>query len=820
MRRISAFILSFIMLFSFTACKNSAAENNQPEIQSSPSAQNTPQPSAAVPAEPVYEKIIEISTAEELAAMSRDYGHNTEGYKNYLYVLTDDIDMSTVEDFVPIGMLPPYEPDPVEGYPDISYSAPNRKSTGFIATFDGQGHTVKNLTLNYRGNAQGKNGYGCLGFFAAVSDGGVVKNLNIENITINGIGANPWHSANCGGMAGYFAGYAENCHVSGKIDTISCGGGFVGRAGEDAKVYNCTADVDISGCWYTAGFVGYIESGDDLHFKDCASFGSMTAYIPSANKEDIWNVGGFGGMLSSGVYENCHAQTELIILDPAHSVGGMFAFADERNTEFINCTYHPAYTGNWDLLFSINHVTCNGNYGEYVFTPDESRSPYDFSRSTSAAVAGSDMELLAESKDKNYALYYGEKSGGTEIEILRREVIFHNRISGNQKGIGAVDIGNSKDSVNDEWGFFSNGDVYHFNFDRFDIYEKGMESSEPKFRLTDRLSLGEINGENISARYLHAIRRDPENLSFILVFSEVYSTPGTNIYTDDTETVMTANYQIGFMDKNGVLQDSIDTGCPVLCGDNGYYRYFRNVSMYLSGNQLNIEVNSRENGEVFTKGVLNFDTQGFITLKPAEYARKADAVSADGRYSLYNVSSGYYVFSAVLLDNTTCETICLGQSTDCGFLPDGNIYTKDYKDYRIFNLNGDCLFKLSDKFSFGENLTLSNIVKCDDGSYIFTYFDSTATHNPADETNFRAQSEKNAIIGDTYKLAITDTNAVVIKTIDTGKYVETYKNFFTGPSIQITDANTVLLVSENEYGKQYEIAVNIISGDCIYTDYR
>ena len=816
MKRITAAVLSFILLFSLSACRNSS-ENNQPEIQPLPSAESAVHPSATPSDEPVYDKIIEISTADELVSMSRDYGYNTEAYKNYLYLLTDDIDMSGVEDFVPIGMLPPYEPDPVEGYPDISYSAPNRKSTGFIATFDGQGHSVKNLTINYKGNAQGKKGYGYLGFFAAVSDGGVVKNLNIENITINGIGANPWHSAASGGLAGYFAGYAENCHVSGKIDTIDCGGGVAAFVGGDAKIYSCITDVDISGCWYTAGFIGYTTpDGDNIHVKDCASFGSLTAYIPSTNKEDIWNVGGFGGMIDSGVYENCHAQTELIILDPAHSVGGIFAFANDRDVKFINCTYHPAYTGNWELLFSINHVSCNGNYAPYTFTPDESRKPYSFGSNAQAE----DSELIAESKDKNYALYYGEKSGGTQTEILRREVIFHNRITDNRKVIGIVDIGSSKDSVNDEWGFFSNGDVYHFNFDRFDIYEKGIENREPKFRLTDKVKLGEIKADGLWARYLHAIRRDPEDLSFILVFSEVYSKLGTYIYTDDTETVMTTNYQIGFMDKNGVLQDSIDTGLSVLCGDNGYYKYFKNVSMYLSGNQLNVEVNSRENGEVFAKGVMNLDTQGFITLKPAEYARKANAVSADGRYSLYMVSSGYYVSSAVLMNKGTSETLCLDGCTDCGFLPDGNIFIKDYKDYKIFTANGECLFKLSDKFNFGENITLSNIVKCDDGSYMFTYFDSSASHNPADEANFRAQAEKNAVIGDTYKLAITDAAANVVKTIDTGKYVETYKHFFTGPSIQKTDSDTVMLVSENEFGKQYDITVNIASGKCTITDYR
>ena len=827
MKRITATVLSFIMLLSLSACGNSASENAQAEVQPSPSAESTASPSAVPSDEPVYDKIIEISTAEELVAMSREYGEDIEAHKNYLYLLTNDIDMSGVEDFVPIGQMAPYEPDPVEGFPDISYTAPGRKSNGFISTFDGQGYTVKNLTINYKGNAEGKKGYGCMGFFKAVTEGGVVKNLNIENITVNGIGANPWHSANSGGLAGFFAGYAENCHVSGTVSTITCGGGFVSDLCDGARIYNCTADVDISGCWYVAGFAGYTR-GNDIYLKDCASFGSMAAYIPYTNHDNIYNVGGFGGMLSGGTYENCHAQTEIIILDPADSVGGMFAFADEKYTKFINCTYHPAYTGNWDLLFSINHVTCRGDYGEFAFTPDESRKPYDFNSSSSAA----DKDLIAQSKDKNYALYYGKSQGGTQTEILQREVLFYNKLTDEYKSLGFTDVGSSIDSVNEEWGFFQNGDIYHFNFDRFDIYEKGLESLTPKFKLTDRLTLGEVNGENITARYLHAIRRDPNDGTFIAIFSEVPHSLGVNIYTDKSETVMKTNYMIGFITKDGMLTDQLDTSCPVLCRNNGYYRYFTNVNMYVSGNQLNMEVTDRISREIFTKGFWVFDTEQFIVQQA--YMGKENiidnfhspaAVSGDGRYSLYKVFSDYYQQSVVLLNNSTNETINLGECDYTGFLPDGTIYLQTSKDYKIVNIHGAALFNLSDNFSLikenKQTIHINNVFRRDDGSFAVVWFESVNERNTADDANFKAQYAVHPFLrADTYKVSLADAEGNLISTVNTSKYAETTKSIDITTPIETVDSNTVMFYSAVNDIRHFEVIVNFATGEHKYIDYR
>ena len=443
-----------------------------------------------------------------------------------------------------------------------------------------------------------------------------------------------------------------------------------------------------------------------------------------------------------------------------------------------------------------------------------------------------EKEVFAESKDNNYALYYGEGKGGTQTEILQREVLFYNKLTNEYKSLGFTDVGNSIDSVNEEWGFFQNGDIYHFNFDRFDIYEKGLESDTPKFKLTDKLSLGEVNGENITARYLHAIRRDPNDGTFIAIFSEVPRSLGVNIYTDKSETVMKTNYVIGFITKDGMLTDQLYTSCPVLCRNNGYYRYFANVNMYVNDQQLNMEVTDRISGEVFTKGFWMFDTEQFIVQQA--YMGKERiindfhepvAVSDDGKYSLYKVFSDYYQQSAILLNNFTNETINLGECDYTGFLPDGTIYLQTSKDYKIVNIHGASLFKLSDNFRVikekGQTVHINNVCRRDDGSFVIVWFETVSEHNVTDDANYQAQYAVYPFLQtDTYKVSLTDAEGNLISTVNTTKYAETSKNFSVDTPIEIVDSNSIVFYSAVNDSKQFEVTVNFATGDSVMKDYR
>ena len=141
MRKLFCIILSIVCMAIFTAC-------TQPEIQDSSSEIIPPQ------SESIYNEIestqenrpepqctvVEISTAEDLLKLSHTYGMDDKDYSKIKYILTDDIDMAGVEGYIPIG------------HQDQYYMDMNKR--GFKSHFDGQGYTIRNLTIDYNGDAE------------------------------------------------------------------------------------------------------------------------------------------------------------------------------------------------------------------------------------------------------------------------------------------------------------------------------------------------------------------------------------------------------------------------------------------------------------------------------------------------------------------------------------------------------------------------------------------------------------------------------------------------------------------------------------------
>ena len=99
-----------------------------------------------------------VSTPEDLMAISI-YVNTESGGELYYYELTNDIDMSSIEEFFPIN--------------DMQYPLDMYK-----VSFDGKGHTIKNLNI-----AKGVNYCGLFGKING--DHLTIANLNIENINID-----------------------------------------------------------------------------------------------------------------------------------------------------------------------------------------------------------------------------------------------------------------------------------------------------------------------------------------------------------------------------------------------------------------------------------------------------------------------------------------------------------------------------------------------------------------------------------------------------------------------------------------------------------
>ena len=188
------------------------------------------------------------------------------------YVLVNDIDLSGIE-WVP-------------------YS-------GYI-NFDGQGHTVSNLTI-IRTDVSGEVNIGMFGALYSYYDNyyagtfqSRVSNLNLKDVNIDITGTDESETSetvlNVGAIVGLNNAssddiYIQNCSVSGRIN-VQGGfrawiGGISGRGQQNCRTYvqNCTNKADIT---YTRGEGTYECEVGALHgfqadVSDCTNYGTITA---------------------------------------------------------------------------------------------------------------------------------------------------------------------------------------------------------------------------------------------------------------------------------------------------------------------------------------------------------------------------------------------------------------------------------------------------------------------------------------------------------------------------------------------------------------
>lgn len=189
---------------------------------------------APVPA-PDADNNISISTPSQFAGVAAAVNENSQAFRGKTITLTEDLDLSNIE-WTPIG--------------DIA------RGKHFEGTFDGNGHTIKNL--NVSAVAEGS------GLFGALQ--GKVQNLVLEDVNITG---HHW----AGAVAGYCtdnAGTAvsnvtvNNANISivphlvgGKMDDGDKAGGVIGYISVNNPVTNCTVNNSfISGFRDVGGICG------------------------------------------------------------------------------------------------------------------------------------------------------------------------------------------------------------------------------------------------------------------------------------------------------------------------------------------------------------------------------------------------------------------------------------------------------------------------------------------------------------------------------------------------------------------------------------
>lgn len=180
---------------------------------------------------------IEIGTAEELMQFA-DFVN--AGNQDAFAILTADIDMSGITDYVPIGQTALYHKANPAADGDW----------GYTGIFDGNGHVIRNLTIT--GSSTDNLSFGLFGTL-----NGVVRNLGIENFIYTGAGMD----SRVGAIAGQLltGGGIENCYLNGgnintQVNTVNGVAGGIAGANYGGLIRSCF----VNGLTVAAGRAGGI----------------------------------------------------------------------------------------------------------------------------------------------------------------------------------------------------------------------------------------------------------------------------------------------------------------------------------------------------------------------------------------------------------------------------------------------------------------------------------------------------------------------------------------------------------------------------------
>ena len=316
--------------------------------------------------------IMHIKTAKGAAwfsSMDRDtFDNRYKCFKNYTIYLDADIDVSSFF-WEPIGYI--------------------NKSSYFMGTFDGQGHTIKGLTVQKTIFDNNKYAAGMFGYSS-----GSVKNVKLKNVLVTSY-------------------YAD----SNKLSPAICAGGIVGF--NDGSVFGCVVTGNITATnvkapskAYAGGIAGYNNGGVLL----CVNSSSVNANTYTYSMyEDVgavaggivgYNDGGIGSSTNSGsIVANGHSWlyaggisgVSCAGITNSYNIGSVNANGNDTNNSFaggivgrmaLNLTYPyikncynigsiaatPGYCGGvvgWvgtdGLVMNVNHCYYLNNVANYGY---------------------------------------------------------------------------------------------------------------------------------------------------------------------------------------------------------------------------------------------------------------------------------------------------------------------------------------------------------------------------------------------------------------------------------------------------------------------
>ena len=216
---------------------------------------------------------------------------------------------------------------------DLSEWTPIGTSSGYSGNFNGDGHTISGLYIDFNADYQGLFGY----VSTDADNTGTVQNLTVsgsvkgDNYVGGVVGYNRGRVENChntgsvtssgspvGGVVGYNGGTVKNCYNTGSVSGPDSGNSVGGVVGDNGgTVENCYNTGSVKGDWYVGGVVGWNSSSGTV--TNCYNTGAVSGGV---------DVGGVVGY-NSGTVENCYNTGKVTgtrIDDYVGGVGGVVGY--------------------------------------------------------------------------------------------------------------------------------------------------------------------------------------------------------------------------------------------------------------------------------------------------------------------------------------------------------------------------------------------------------------------------------------------------------------------------------------------------------------
>ena len=263
----------------------------------------------------------QISTCADLQAMQNDLDGD--------YVLAGDVDCAGFgTGFEPVGT----------------------NAARFTGTLDGQGYTIRNLTIQ-------KSGTSAVGLFGS-ADGAVIENVTLENVDITGLGA-------VGGLFGVLRnGLVSDVEVDGAV-TGRNAIGLLGGVAISSDVSHAATSGTITGNhsgstrWISyGGLLGAINIGSHIHRSQSSASvlgnykigglvgsnqGTITESFATGDVDGWYRVGGFvGENIKGGTISNSYAMGNV---SGSHEVAGFAGLQEGSGTLIEDCYSIGTATG-------------------------------------------------------------------------------------------------------------------------------------------------------------------------------------------------------------------------------------------------------------------------------------------------------------------------------------------------------------------------------------------------------------------------------------------------------------------------------------------